>query len=199
MRHRDKRAFRFGVCSLLAGFIPSQALAHPVVITSNAFAGGFFHSFTGLDHALAMIGVGVLSTELLRSDILFLPLTFLIFLALGAGLGHFGFQLRFAETVIAMSCLVLGSCILWSRLQKYRRSIFGIVAGFAAVHGYVHLVELPAGFSATQFTVGFLSASAIVHITGVFIGAAFKDKEHLWLMQIFGSAMSLFGGFIFDS
>ena len=193
MRHLNKRAVLFGVCSLLAAFIPSQAMAHPVVITSNAFAGGFFHSFTGLDHALAMIGVGVLSTKLLRSDILLLPLTFLVFLALGAGLGHFGFQLHFAETAIAMSCLVLGSCILWSRLQKYRRSIFGIVAGFGTVHGYVHLVELPAGFSASQFTFGFLSASAIMHINGVFIGEAFKGKEHLWLMQIFGSAMSVFG------
>jgi hydrogenase/urease accessory protein HupE len=62
MRHLDKRAFLFGVCSLLAAFIPSQALAHPVIITSNAFAGRFFHSFTGLDHALAMIGVGILYT-----------------------------------------------------------------------------------------------------------------------------------------
>jgi Outer membrane efflux protein/HupE / UreJ protein len=123
----------------------------------------------------------------------FYRLRFSYFWPWGAGLGYFGFQLRFAETAIAMSCLVLGSCILWSRLQKYRRSIFGIVAGFATVHGYVHLVELPAGFSASQFTFGFLSASAIMHITGVFIGEAFKDKEHLWLMHIFGSAMSVCG------
>ena len=193
MRHRNNRAFLFGGCSLLVASIPSQVLAHPVMTTSNAVAGGFFHSFTGLDHALAMIGVGVLSTKLLRSDILLLPLTFLIFLALGAGLGYFGFQFRFAETAIALSCLVLGSCILWSKLQKYRRSIFGLVAAFASVHGYVHLVELPAGFSASQFTCGFLSASGIMHITGVFIGEAFKDREHLWLIQIFGSAMILFG------
>lgn len=193
MRHLDKRTFLLGLCSLLAVFTPSQALAHPMIITSNAFAGGFFHSFTGIDHALAMIGVGVLSTKLRRSDILFLPLTFLVFLALGAGFGYFGFQLRFAETAIAMSCFVLGSCILWSRLQKYRRAIFGIVAGFATVHGYVHLIELPAGFSASQFTLGFLSASAMMHVLGLFIGEAFKDKAHLWLMQIFGSAMSMFG------
>jgi urease accessory protein len=197
MRHLNKRPFLFGICSLFAAFLPSSAVAHPVLTTSNAFAGGFFHSFTGLDHALAMIGVGVLSTKLLRSDVLLLPLTFLIFLAWGAGLGYFGFQLRFAETAIAMSCIVLGSCILSSRLQKYRRSIFGIVAGFATVHGYVHLIELPAGFSTSQFTFGFISASAIMHITGVFIGEAFKDKVHLWLMQIFGSAMIVFGVLFF--
>jgi urease accessory protein len=63
-------------------------MAHPVLVTRNAFAGGFFHSFTGLDHALAMIGVGVLSTRLLRADILLLPLTFVALSAVGARLGH---------------------------------------------------------------------------------------------------------------
>jgi urease accessory protein len=173
--------------------IPSQAMAHPLIVTTNAFAGGLFHSFGGLDHALAMIGVGVLSTRLLRTDILLLPLTFLFFLAMGASLGHFGIELRSTEVAIAVSCVSLGSCILSPRLQSYRRSIFVIVAVFGTAHGYAHSIELPAGFSATQFTAGFLSASAIMHVTGVFIGDAFKDEEHLWLMQIFGAAMIVFG------
>jgi urease accessory protein len=195
MWHLDRR---FG--GLLAAIalsqmalFPSQAMAHPSIVIPNAFVGGLFHSFGGLDHALAMIGVGVLSTRLLRADILLLPLTFLFFLAIGASLGHFGIELRSAEAAIALSCLGLGSCILSPRLQSYRRSIFGVVAAFATAHGYAHSIELPAGFSAGQFTVGFLSASAIMHLTGVFIGDAFKDEEHRWLMHIFGSAMIVFG------
>jgi urease accessory protein len=188
------------VCRLLATLtllqiilIPTQASAHPSIVTQNAFAGGLFHSFGGLDHALAMIGVGALSTRLLRADIVLLPLTFLFFLAMGASLVQFGIELRSVEAAIAVSCLALGSCILSTRLQSYRRSIFGIVAAFAIAHGYAHSSELPAGFSVSQFTFGFLSASAFMHIMGVFIGDAFKDKEHLWLMQIFGSAMIVFG------
>jgi urease accessory protein len=150
---RDRR-----VCRLLAALtllqialIPSQAMAHPSLVTTNAFAGGLFHSFDGLDHALAMIGVGVLSTRLLRADILLLPLTFLFFLAMGASLGHYldthryGLDLPSTEAAIAVSCLALGSCILTPKLQSYRRSIFGIVAAFGTAHGYAHSVELPAG------------------------------------------------------
>jgi urease accessory protein len=192
MRPRSRAAFVLGVCSILAS-IPSQATAHPSMVTSNAVAGGLFHSFTGLDHALAMIGIGVLSTKLLRSDILRLPLTFLVFLAAGAGLGHFGVEIPYAEIAIALSCLVLGICILSSALQKYRKSMFVLVAGFAMVHGYVHGIELPAGFSAGQFTLGFLLASALMHVTGVFVGEAFKGNEHRWLMHLFGAAMIGFG------
>lgn len=192
-----RRLARFallGTCLVFAGAIPSQALAHPVFVTHNAFAGGFFHSFTGLDHALAMVGVGVLSTRLLRYDVLILPLAFLVFAAAGAGLGHLGINVRFVETAIAISCMLLGAGILSSRLQEFRRTTFGVVAGFGTVHGYVHLVELPAGFSASQFTFGFLSASAIMHVTGVFIGEAFgQGEEHSWLMRVFGAAMIAFG------
>lgn len=123
-----------------------------------------------------------------------MSIAFLVFSAAGAGLGYLGLQIRFAETAIAISCMILGAGILSSRLQGYRLTTFGVVAAFATVHGYVHLVELPAGFSAGQFTFGFLSASAIMHVTGVFIGEAFgKDKEHLWLIRSFGSAMIVFG------
>lgn len=168
-------------------------MAHAVVVTDSAFAGGLFHSFTGLDHALAMIGVGVLSTRLRRADVVLLPLTFLALSAIGAGLGAGGLELRFAEAAIAVSCLVLGASISSSTLQRYRASLFVVVGGFATVHGYVHLTELPRGLGAGPFTWGFLSASALMHVTGVFVGEAFRDEEHRWLMQVFGAAMLVFG------
>jgi urease accessory protein len=195
MWHRD-RCFcrlRAAITLSLIALLPSQAMAHPSIVTPNAFAGGLLHSFGGLDHALAMIGVGVLSTRLLRADILLLPLTFLFFLAVGASLGHLGIERRATEAAVAISCLALGSCILSPRLQSYRRSIFAVVAAFATAHGYAHSIELPAGFSASQFTLGFLSASAFMHLTGVFLGDAFKDEEHRWLMHVFGAAMVVFG------
>jgi urease accessory protein len=195
VRQLDRRAARrlAALVPTLATLIPSEVVAHPATVTANAFAGGALHSFGGLDHALAMIGVGVLSTRLSRLDVLFLPLCFLLFLAMGASLGHLGIELRFAETAIAMSCLALGSCILSPGLQRHRRSIFAIVAAFAIVHGNAHAIELPAGFGASRFTLGFLSASAVMHVTGVFIGDAFRGNAHRWLVEIFGSAMVVFG------
>ncbi len=193
MRRAARRGVVFGAAAGLAAVIPSQAMAHPVIVTSSALVGGGLHSLTGLDHALAMVGVGVLSTRLLRSDVLLLPLAFLVWLAVGAGLGYLGVELRFAEAAVASSCAILGACILSSRLQRCRRSIFAVTSGFGAVHGHAHAIELPAGFGAAEFTVGFLSASALMHVTGVFIGEAFRGGAHRWLMQIFAAAMIAFG------
>lgn len=193
MRPPGRRCVVFGVAAGLAAVIPARAMAHPTIVTSSALVGGALHSLAGLDHALAMIGVGVLSTRLLPSDTLLLPLAFLTFLAMGAGLGHLGVELRFAESAIAISCSILGVCILSSRLQRYRRSIFAVISGFATVHGHAHAIDLPAAFGAAEFTVGFLSASALMHVTGVFIGAAFRGGAHRWLTQIFATATIAFG------
>jgi urease accessory protein len=170
-----------------------NAYAHPVIFTASSFAGGFFHSFSGLDHALAMLGVGFLSTRLKRRDIVLLPACFLVFLAIGACVGYVGFRFLFAELLAALSCFVLGVLILMAALQRYRKAIFLSVAIFGFVHGYVHLVELPSRANAFYFTIGFLSASTIMHLTGVFIGEAFKDHEYRWLTQLCGSAMCFFG------
>jgi urease accessory protein len=183
----------FYLALAVPSLIIENAYAHAVVFTGSSFAGGFFHSFSGLDHALAMLGVGFLSTKMERRDVLLLPACFLLFLAIGAGVGYSGYRFSFAETFVALSCLILGSFILLAELQRYHKAIFSSVATFGFVHGYVHLVELPTRANAFHFTVGFLSASLIMHITGVFIGEAFKDSEYRWLTLLCGTAMCFFG------
>jgi len=69
----------------------APAYAHPVIITNNAFTGGLFHSFTGLDHAFATLGVGFLSSKLGHKHLFKLPLVFLLFLVIGACSAFFGF------------------------------------------------------------------------------------------------------------
>lgn len=192
MRYRDRLSW-YGTWLLLVALFASPAAAHPALTTSNSFVGGFFHSITGLDHALAMIGVGILSTKLLRTDILLLPLTFLISLTIGAGLGYAGFPLYRSEILIAGSCIALGVFLLWPRVQQFRRILFIITAGFGVIHGYAHLIELPSGFGPPEFTLGFLSSSAVMHLSGVFIGEAFKGTEYRWLMQVIAISMIAFG------
>lgn len=115
-------------------------------------------------------------------------------LPLVRGVGYLGVEIMFAESVIAISCLTLGGGLLLLEVQRYRVASFVAVAAFATVHGYSHLIGLPAGFSPGWFTLGVLSASAIMHVTGIFIGEAFgKSEEHSWLIRVFGLAMIVFG------
>jgi urease accessory protein len=169
------------------------ASAHAVIMTKNAFAGGFFHSFSGLDHALAMLGVGFLSSKLGHKNLFQLPLVFLLFLAIGACLGFFGFRFPFCENIIAISCLTFGAFIALNKPQKFVRMIYATTAVFGFAHGYAHLVDLPMRYSATQFTCGFLVASAIMHLTGVLVGEMFKDPEHNWLIDIYSIVMRFAG------
>jgi urease accessory protein len=172
------------------------ACAHSVIITKNAFVGGLFHSFTGLDHALAMLGVGFLSSKLGHQHLFKLPLVFLLFLAIGALLAFWGFRFPFCEPIIAASCVTLGAFIASNKAPHFVRMIYATTALFGFAHGYAHLVDLPAGCSATQFTCGFLVASATMHLTGVLVGEMFKDPEHRWLIEIYSIVMR-FAGSVF--
>jgi urease accessory protein len=162
-------------------------------MTKNAFTGGLFHSFTGLDHALAMLGVGFLSSKLGHQHLFKLPLVFLLFLAIGAGSAFFGFRFPFCESIIAISCVTFGTFIALAKSQKFVRMIYATTVVFGFAHGYAHLVDLPIGYSAMQFTCGFLVASATMHLTGVLVGEMFKDPEHLWLIEIYSIVMRFAG------
>ncbi len=181
----------------LAMLLSRPACAHPVIITNNAFAGGLFHSFTGLDHALAMLGVGFLSSKLGQKDLFKLPLVFLIFLTIGAFSAFFGFRFPFCESVIAISCVTFGAFIALNKSQQFVRVIYATTSVFGFAHGYAHLVDLQTGYSATQFTCGFLVASATMHLTGVLVGEMFKDPEHSWLIEIYSIVMRFAGCLFF--
>jgi urease accessory protein len=183
--------------SIILGMLFTQpACAHEVIITNNAFTGGFFHSFTGLDHALAMLGVGFLSSKLGHKHLFKLPITFLLFLAFGACAAFFGFRFPFCESTIAISCVTFGAFIASNKEQQFVRLIYATTALFGFAHGYAHLVNLPASYSASQFACGFLVASAIMHLTGVLVGEMFKDPEHRWLIEIYSIVMR-FAGCVF--
>jgi urease accessory protein len=183
--------------SFILGMLCSRpASAHAVIITKNAFTGGLFHSFTGLDHALAMLGVGFLSSKLGHTHLFKPPLVFLLFLAIGACSAFFGFRFPFCESIIAISCVTFGAFIALSKAQQFARMIYATTAVFGFAHGYAHLVDLPIGYSATQFTFGFLVASATMHLTGVLVGEMFKDPEHRWLIEIYSIVMR-FAGCVF--
>jgi urease accessory protein len=122
------------------------ACAHAVIITKNAFTGGLFHSFTGLDHALAMLSVGFLSSKLGHKNLFKLPLVFLLFLAIGAYSAFFGFRFPFCESIIAISCVTFGAFIALSKPQQFARMIYATTAVFGFAHGYAHLVDLPIGY-----------------------------------------------------
>jgi urease accessory protein len=154
-----------GFVVLLGG----QAAAHTGTGLPGGFASGFRHPFSGLDHLLAMVSVGLWGAFLGRPLIYLLPVIFPAVMAGGAVLAMIGLRLPPVEIGIALSVLVLGACIaLAVKAPVWVASL--IVAAFALFHGYAHGMELPSAADPVGYSVGFVLATGLLHVLGIGIG-----------------------------
>ena len=97
-----------GLAVLLVA-LAGQAMAH-----SGHDESGFLHPFTGVDHVLAAVGVGVWAFLLASRKTalaVLVPASFLIMMAAGAVAGFAGIKLPLAEAAILTSVFVIGGLI----------------------------------------------------------------------------------------
>jgi urease accessory protein len=144
-------------------------MAHTGTGLAGGFVPGFLHPFTGLDHLLAMICVGLWGAFLGPPLIHALPIVFPAMMVGGAALGMLGVPVPPVEIGIALSVLVLGGCIaLAIRAPVWAASV--IVAAFAVFHGYAHGKELPSAADPVGYSAGFTLATGMLHVLGISIG-----------------------------
>src|SRR5258708_10318310 len=94
--------------------LSNPAAAHMGTGLPGGFVSGFRHPFSGIDHLLAMISVGLWGAFLGRPLIYALPVVFPAIMVVGAILGLVVVPLPPVELVIALSVIVLGGCIALS-------------------------------------------------------------------------------------
>jgi len=142
--------------------LPSIAWGHP------ADAAGFVHPFTGLDHLLAMLAVGLWAAQLGGRWTWAVPLAFVGSMALGGALGFAGLKLPMVEPMVAASVMVLG--LLVAMKVRLRWSGLALVGAFALFHGIAHAGEMPLEASTIVYVVGFVLSTALLHAAGVGLG-----------------------------
>jgi urease accessory protein len=165
--HRDiaTRALLVG----LAGLVVGPASAHTSTGLAGGFSMGFAHPLTGFDHLLAMISVGLWGAILGRPLIYALPIVFPGVMVLGAVLGMFAIPVPSIESGIALSVVVLGTCIALSvRAPVWAAAL--IVGTFALFHGYAHGRELPSAADPLGYSAGFVLATGLLHLFGICVG-----------------------------
>lgn len=169
---------------LLAG----PALAHTGQGDAHGFYHGLLHPLTGPDHLLAMLAVGLWSGFVLPNKFWAGAATFMIAMAVGAGLSWSGLPYPAVETMILASVLVFGLLVVVARPGQPRwmtAASLGAIALFASAHGYAHASEAT-GTIAT-YLAGFLLSTLALHLAGIGIARSVADRSFARVMQaVFG-------------
>ena len=146
-----------------------SAHAHTGVGIMHSFSDGFMHPWLGVDHLLAMTAIGVWAVVLGGRSVWLLPTVFMISMLTGALLQYSGFMLNGVEVWVALSVFALGLVLLVNqRMPMYLST--ALVATFALAHGYVHAAEIGIDSNVASYIVGFLTATAALHATGIITG-----------------------------
>ena len=170
--------------------LPALAMGHAAGAGASAahhgFGAGFVHPFTGIDHLLAMLLIGLWSATLTRRWWV-TPLAFVAMLLVGALLASAGLRLPAVEPVIALSLVLLGG-LLAARTAWPAAACAAVAALFALFHGAAHGTEL----QGPDALAGMVLATALLHAIGLLAGHALP-RHSVWWPRAAGIAASLTG------
>jgi urease accessory protein len=176
--------------ALLALCAATPALAHPGHPGHEGLRGwaGFAHPFTGLDHMLAMLAVGLWAALRGGTARLTWPATFLAAMAVGFNLR--AFSPWALEGGVLVSVVVLGGL---TALGLRGREPLGLaVVGAAGVlHGMAHAADI--GLAAPAFELGMLAATALLHAAGLAVGLLLGRFERMAWIRLLGAGVAAGG------
>lgn len=176
MTQGDALARRITALALATGLVSlaiDPAQSHQMQDLSGGFIGGFLHPIFGLDHVVAMVAVGLWGAFLGMPAIWLLPVVFPVVMAFGGMLGVAGVPLPHVEVGIALSALVLGAMVAFAAKPPLWVAAL-MVGAFAIFHGHAHGTELPNAVNPLIYSLGFVLATGLLHLTGISLGLMAK-------------------------
>jgi len=182
---------RFAAVLAALAFVPGTAFAHTGFHFDTGFAGGFAHPLLGIDHVLAMLGVGILAWQIGGRALWAVPVAFLAMMAAGGLAGFAALDLPFVEFGIALSIVAVGAAIAVRRALPVALAAC-LVGFFATFHGFAHGAEVPGDAGALGYMAGFLVASAALHGAGLGIGRLAENLRPTAL-RVGGAGLALAG------
>lgn len=174
---------------------PCSAFAHTEE-AATGFMAGLRHPVFGFDHLLAMVSVGVISSQLGGANIWRIPCIFVGAMIVGGCLGACGVPLPHSELGIAISVVALGLGIIFSDKTTPPYLVSVCVMFFGIFHGHAHGVEMPRAVEPVYYTFGFVTSTSLLHILGVIIGEVSIRRAPLSrVLRFAGGAMAACGMF----
>jgi len=158
----------------------SVLFAHTGTHDSGGFLTGFLHPIGGLDHILAMIGVGMLAYFATNKGYLTL-VSFIGAMILAASVGYAGVSLIGMEAGIMISIAVVFGMIGFAHKLPIS-ALAIIVAFFGMFHGFAHGAEFTSG-NFVAYMMGFASSTLILHLSGMALAYLYSKKLQLSLVK----------------
>lgn len=176
--------------------LAGAANAHEGGGITGGLVSGFLHPILGWDHVVAMVAVGLWGAFLGSPSVWILPVVFPLVMAFGGALGVMGLPIPAVETGIAVSAVVLGAMVAFAVRPPIWVAAL-IVGAFAIFHGHAHGTELPTAANPLTYSVGFVVATGLLHLSGIAFGLAVRWPVGKVLVQAGGGLIALAGvGFL---
>ena len=163
--------------------ISSQALAHPGHdVTGNALLNGLLHPFTGMDHMLALTGLGAMAALAATRKVHQLLLALIATVAAGAIGGLMTTSALALEFMLGLSLLAMPVLLISHRgNQIVQNSAIGTALLFSLAHGAVQGAE-SAGM--TMAVIGLVLSSSLLMLGGFGITRlALKQRMQLAVVR----------------
>jgi urease accessory protein len=177
----------------LAALAPAAAFAHPGHPGHEGLglAGGFAHPFSGADHMLAMVAVGLWAALRGGRAVWAWPAAFVCAMVLGFAFGQADALAWSVEPAVLASVIVLGAL---TAAQARAPLGWGVVliGAFGAAHD-AHGAEAPGASAA--YPLGFALATASLHLAGLGAGLALQRFGRPGAIRLLGAGAAA-GGLI---
>ncbi len=150
-------------------FTGGTAFAHVGLGHVAGFTHGFLHPFSGLDHIIAMVAVGLYAAHLGGRNLWLVPSAFVGTMIVGGALGYLGVPLPLVERGIGVSVVIMSLAVA-AGVNLPTGAAMALVSLFALFHGHAHGSEGTALASFLPYAAGFVMATASLHFVGIGLG-----------------------------
>jgi urease accessory protein len=171
--------------------LAAASQAHPG--HASGFVAGLAHPWSGLDHLLAMLAVGVWASQRRDRSVWIAPSIFLAAMIAGFQIGWRGIAVPGTEPGIALGLVALGAAVglRWTPGRFLLGALLGTTAFF---HGVAHGMEAPRDTAGFLFGAGFVLSTAALHAGGIAIGWTLRERSaaHRWIGGTLAAAGAAF-------
>ena len=181
---------RLSVSAAILAAMTAPAFAHLNPAEHGSLMSGLSHPFSGADHMLAMVAVGLWAAQIGGKAKWIVPASFVSMMATGFLLAMNGITLPFVEPGILASVIGLG--LLVALAVKVPVQVSAAVVGiFALFHGHAHGGELGVA-TPLSFALGFMIATAVLHGIGLGLGMTIASRDQM-VARVLGTLTAVGG------